>query len=82
MFRLLLDSNTCILQPNAISGEIASSGFRFYINGQNEQTLMMKGGKKRRKEMNIINDETNPSKARFTAGTTRNIDQDQIDFLT
>lgn len=42
----------------------------------------MKGGKKRRKEMNIINDETNPSKARFTAGATRNIDQDQIDFLT
>lgn len=42
----------------------------------------MKGGEKRRKEMNIINDETNPSKARFTAGTTRNIDQDQIDFLT
>lgn len=82
MFRLLLDSNTCILQPNTISGEIASSGFRFYIKGQNEQTLMMKGGKKRRKEMNIINDETNPSKARFTAGATRNIDQDQIDFLT
>lgn len=49
MFRLLLDSNTCILQPNAISGEIASSGFRFYIKGQNEQTLMMKGGEKRRK---------------------------------
>lgn len=65
MFRLLLDSNTCILQPNAISGEIASSGFRFYIKGQNEQTLMMKGGEKRRKEMNIINDETNPSKARY-----------------
>lgn len=42
----------------------------------------MKGEEKRRKEMNIINDETNPSKARFTAGTTRNIDQDQIDFLT
>lgn len=41
----------------------------------------MKGGEKRRKEMNIINDETNPSKARFTAGTTRNIDRDQIDFL-
>lgn len=42
----------------------------------------MKGGEKRRKEMNIINDETNPSKAKFTARTTRNIDQDQIDFLT
>lgn len=31
-----------------------------------KMSLMMKGGEKRRKEMNI----TNPSKARFTAGTT------------
>lgn len=42
----------------------------------------MKEGEKRRKEMNIINEETNPSKARFTARTTGNIDRNQIDFLT
>lgn len=35
---------------------------------------MMKGGEKRRKEMNIINDEMNLFKVRFIVGIRRNID--------
>lgn len=35
---------------------------------------MMKGGEKRRKEINIINDEMNLFKVRFIVGIMRNID--------